>query len=368
MARGRSLHSALDKLSGIPHHFLRDAVRAAAPQLSAASLDSAERTRKRADKAKHEYVFAPTQDRVAPLALCSPPRCVCADPLTDPPDCWEERWSEPVREVCYPLGPVDALPSPSDARHADAAREVSDPLVLEDAPPRTTETRHAVDEVCALFALSGDCHPLVLDDAPPSPSEARDADADRDVRVPPVFEDAPPRTTETRRAVAEGGDPASVPYPMPFQPTTCVEVLEAKVAMGSAPRPPPPVCGAPASREEAVPVPANTDNTDLKIDTTDADHVDFLLVEASIAALVRFGQATTHFEWHFAGMAGMVGHAPGPVYTSVAEQAYEQLALHDDEVNEADIPYDIQLVIDSMECLTFIEQGERCYLQLGSMD
>ena len=106
----------------------------------------------------------------------------------------------------------------------------------------------------------------------------------------------------------------------------------------------------------------------IALDTTDADHVDFLLVEASIAALVRFGQATTHFEWHFAGMAGMVGHAPGPVYTSVAEQAYEQLALHDDEVNEADIPYDIQLVIDSMECLTFIEQGERCYLQLGSMD
>ena len=99
--------------------------------------------------------------------------------------------------------------------------------------------------------------------------------------------------------------------------------------------------------------------------------MDHLLVEKSLSALVQFGLATAHFEWHFAGMSGMIAPATmGPSSSSVAVQAYEGLAMDKEEVNQADMDDEVQKFLDNMESLQLIgtEVPSTCCPLLDTLD
>lgn len=93
-------------------------------------------------------------------------------------------------------------------------------------------------------------------------------------------------------------------------------------------------------------------------DRPELDYVDQHLIESSLASLVRFGQATAHYEWHFGDMNGMVCKLPDSHLASVADQAYEHLWLDKSEVADTVLPFEIEKCIDGFECLRLLPDGD----------
>ena len=94
---------------------------------------------------------------------------------------------------------------------------------------------------------------------------------------------------------------------------------------------------------------------------------DPLLVEAALAALVQFAQATALFELHFADMVGMLSLPGCGAYGSVAEQAFAELVLDREQVAEHELDPLLQERLDTLiERFVPIESGWA--VRLDSLD